>query len=295
MISSGLVTRPALARLAPALLALLALAGACASSGGLTWVDGIEDASQGSRRPADVAPLTSAPPAPADPSLAGYPPLPDDDTPCEAGADCGEAIKVSDYGSGPRAVIDTLPADLFRNTYYDFPVEGAGAKDATVFDAACKPISKVTRDFHDRVCVQGSGKLASGTTVSFAKRGCECADVCPRTGHKICFEALDAQKYPHGRGATGKPITPLYTIAVDSSVIPLGTPVFVAEFVGLPRPDGSKHDGCFLAEDRGTRVIGKQIDVFTGDPAVTAAWNKLLPSNKGVRVSLNDARCKKRP
>jgi 3D (Asp-Asp-Asp) domain-containing protein len=272
-------------------------ASACATQGGLAWVEGVGEGPHGARSAGwtEVAPLTSAG-AVADPALEGFPPLPDD-VACDGGAECaGDAIVVSDYGQGPRAVIgSTLPGDLFRNTYYDFPAEGGGAKDATVFDAACKPIAQVPREFHDRVCVQGSGRLASGRTVSFAKRGCECADVCPRTGHKICFESLDPVKFPHGRGATGKAITPLRTIAVDSTVIPLGTPVFVGDFVGLPRPDGSKHDGCFVAEDRGTRVIGRQIDVFTGDPSVTAQWNKLVPSNRGVRVSLNDAKCPKAP
>lgn len=266
--------------------------GACASQGGLAWVDGMVDPGQeGTARPTEVRPLTQAPPPPSDPAMAGFPPLPE--VACDGGDCSGEAIQLSDYGTGPRAVIDSLPADLFRNTYYDFPVEGAGAKDAAVFDASCKEIAKVTRDFHDRVCVQGSGKLSTGSTVSFAKRGCDCAALCPRTGHKICFEALDPAKFPNGRGAMGKPITPLRTIAVDSAIIPLGTAVYVADFVGMPRPDGTKHDGCFVAEDRGTRVIGRQIDVFTGDPAVTVQWNKLVPSNKGVRVSLNDAKCKK--
>jgi len=279
-------------------LALLGLGvSACAARGGLAWVEGVDGqpGRAGAAAGVDVAPLTSAAP-PLDPALAGFPPLPEV-APCDGGTDCqDDAVMVRDYGAGPRAVIaTTLPADLFRNTYYDFPAEGGGAKDATIFDASCKAIAQVPRDFHDRVCVQGSGKLASGSTVSFARRGCDCAAVCPRTGHKICFEALDPQKFPHGRGATGKAITPLRTIAVDSSVIPLGTPVYVADFVGLPRPDGSKHDGCFLAEDRGSRVIGRQIDVFTGDPSITAQWNKLVPSNRGVRVSTNDARCPKGP
>lgn len=267
---------------------LAGLVGACAAQGGLAWVEGAGEPPRAAG-PADIAPLTSAAPAAA-PSADALPPLPGEE--CE-GADCsGDPVLVRDYGSGPRAATPTtLPADLFRNTYYDFPAEGTGAKDATIYDASCKAIAAVPRDFHDRVCVQGSGRLASGRTVSFAKRGCECADICPRTGHKICFEALDPQKFPHGRGATGKPITPLRTIAVDSSVIPLGTPVYIAEFAGLPRPDGTKHDGCFLAEDRGVRVIGRQIDVFTGDPSVTAQWNKLVPSNRGVRVSPNDPRC----
>jgi 3D (Asp-Asp-Asp) domain-containing protein len=280
-------------RFVPAIPVLLAaLAVACA--GGSAWMEGAEPPRSGDPAAAEVAPLTSsaASGAPAGPGEAPLAELP-----CDGGADCaGDAVLLREYGGGARpAAAGTLPGDLFRNTYYDFPSEGAGTKDATIYDAACKAIAQVPREFHDRVCVQGSGKLASGRTVSFAKRGCDCADVCPRTGHKICFEALDPAKFPHGRGATGKPITPLRTIAVDSAVIPLGTPVYIADFAGLPRPDGSKHDGCFLAEDRGVRVIGRQIDVFTGDPSVTTQWNKLVPSNRGVRVTPNDPKCPKPP
>src|SRR5262249_12111700 len=201
---------------------------------------------------------------------------------------------IENYGSEPRVVDATLQAsqaDFFRNTYYDFPKEGAGDKTSTVFDASCAPITKVTKDFHDKLCVQGSGKTTDGATVSFAKRDCDCAEVCPRTGQKVCFEKLDPSRFPNGRGATGKPITPLRTIAVDSSVIPLGTLVFIPELAGLPRADGTKHDGCFVAEDRGLKVVGKQVDVFTGDPSVTAQWNSLFPSNKGVRGLMNDGRC----
>src|SRR6185312_10117183 len=87
--------------------------------------------------------------------------------------------------SAARVSIEAGDGDVFRNTYYDFPREGAGEKDATIFDAACAPIAKVTRRFHDQVCVQGSGRLAMGQTVSFARRDCACADVCPRTGQRI--------------------------------------------------------------------------------------------------------------
>jgi 3D (Asp-Asp-Asp) domain-containing protein len=185
-------------------------------------------------------------------------------------------------------------SELFRNTYYDFPREGGGPKDATVYDASCAPIASVPRAFHDQVCVQGSGRLASGATVSFAKRGCSCAAVCPRTGQQICFEQLDPVKFPSGRGATGKAVTPLRTVAVDTTVIPLGTVIFIPDYVGLPGPDGAQHDGCFLAEDRGIKVVGRQIDVFTGDPAMTARWNAMVPSNQGVRVRVDDPRCKAR-
>jgi 3D (Asp-Asp-Asp) domain-containing protein len=200
----------------------------------------------------------------------------------------------ADGRPAPGAAGAAGAGDLFRNTYYDFPREGGGAKDATVYDASCAPIASVPRAFHDQVCVQGSGRLASGATVSFAKRGCSCAAVCPRTGQQICFEQLDPVKFPSGRGATGKAVTPLRTVAVDTAVIPLGTVIFIPDYVGLPRPDGTQHDGCFVAEDRGVKVVGRQVDVFTGDPAMTARWNAMVPSNQGVRVRVDDARCKGR-
>jgi 3D (Asp-Asp-Asp) domain-containing protein len=206
-----------------------------------------------------------------------------------------EKPAIADPAASARVAVDVVAdGGVYRNTYYDFPREGAGDKRATVYDASCAPIAKVTQAFHDDLCVQGSGRLAMGETVSFAKRECACAAVCPRTRQRICFERLDPARFPHGRGATGGPITPLVTVAVDTSMIPLGTPVFVPEFVGLPRADGSAHDGCFIAQDRGVKVVGKHIDVFTGDPAMTAAWNVRVPSNQGVHVRVGDPRCARR-
>jgi 3D (Asp-Asp-Asp) domain-containing protein len=184
----------------------------------------------------------------------------------------------------------------FRNTYYDFPSEGDFKGGAVALkNASCETIKSVPRGFFEAVCVQGSGTLASGQTVSFAKRDCSCADVCPRTGQKICFDTLDAKQFPYGRGATGSAITPLLTVAVDSDVIPLGTMIYIPEFEGMPRDAESSglHDGCFIAQDRGLRVKGQQVDVFTGDENMTRLWNKLVPSNQGVTVVLDSPRCQR--
>ena len=183
----------------------------------------------------------------------------------------------------------------FRNTYYDFPSEAdhQGAPVA-LRDAKCGTIKLVPRGFYETVCVQGSGTLKTGVTVSFARRDCDCAATCPRTDQKICFDALDRERFPWGRGAIGKPITPLLTVAVDDSVIPMGSAVFIPEYVGLPRgpeADAAKHDGCFVAQDRGSRVVGKHVDVFTGTEATTRLWNELVPSNEGVTVVLDSPRC----
>jgi 3D (Asp-Asp-Asp) domain-containing protein len=158
---------------------------------------------------------------------------------------------------------------------------------------SCKPISKVPRGFYEAVCVQGSGTLVSGKTVSFAKRDCKCAEVCPRTDQKICFDELDGDKFPWGRGAQGTAITPLRTIAVDIEVIPLGTWVYILEYDGVPRSSGStaRHDGCFVAQDRGMKVVGEHVDIFTGNPRATEHFNALIPSNRGVHVYVGTARC----
>ncbi|HVW25090.1 MAG TPA: 3D domain-containing protein [Polyangiaceae bacterium] len=182
----------------------------------------------------------------------------------------------------------------FRNTYYDFPAEADATGDlVSLRDARCGVIAQVPRSFYEAVCVQGSGILKSGRPVSFAQRDCECAEVCPRTQQKICYEALDPQKYPWGRGALGTPITPLYTVAVDDTLIPMGTPIYIPEFDGLPvdAARSSVHDGCFISQDRGMRVKGPHVDVFTGMHATTELWNRLVPSNQGVTVVVESPRC----
>lgn len=180
---------------------------------------------------------------------------------------------------------------VFRNTYYDFPRE-ADHEGAAVplMSSSCEPIAKVPRSFHDAVCVQGSGSLKRGGTVSFAKRDCPCAEVCPRTGQRICFDALDPKTFPFGRGAAGKPITPLRSVAADTSVLPMGTVLYIPELDGVTGSDGPI-DGCFVVEDRGMRVVGEHVDIFAGHPTQTAALNELVPSNQGVTIVVDAPKC----
>ncbi|UQA59518.1 3D domain-containing protein [Polyangium aurulentum] len=273
-----------------ALLVAACVSGAaCVTVAGGTWVQGEEEAARSpehrgwskDRAPRATPEARAIEERPLDPLARP-----------EAPEQPAEVVAIADSGAkGGSKGPAFRNGERFRNTYYDFPREGDGQKDAAIYDASCSLIANVTRDFHDSVCVQGSGRLGTGETVSFAKRDCTCAALCPRTGQKICFERLDPARFPTGRGALGKAITPLRTVAVDSTVIPLGTVLFIPEFRGLALPDGSRHDGCFVAEDRGMKVTGRQIDVFTGDPALTARLNAIVPSNQGVRVHADDPRC----
>ena len=188
----------------------------------------------------------------------------------------------------------------FRNTYYDFPREGDPTASAggvvSLMSATCQPIAKVPRAFHDAVCVQGSGSLKSGGTVSFSKRDCACAEICPRTGQRICFDALDAKTFPFGRGAAGTAITPMRSLAADTTLLPMGTVVYIPELDGAPAATGDGTDaraldGCFVVEDRGLKVKGEHVDIFTGHPAHTAVINERVPSNQGVSVVVAAPRC----
>jgi 3D (Asp-Asp-Asp) domain-containing protein len=198
-----------------------------------------------------------------------------------------EEQRIDTSGGGGRVL------GTFRNTYYDFPRE-ADHKGTSVAlkSASCETIATVPKTFHDALCVQGSGSLARGGTVSFAKRDCACAEICPRTGQRICFEALDRTSFPWGRGAAGRPIQPLRTVAADTNVLPMGTVIYIPELDGVPRSkDGAAIDGCFVVEDRGLRVQGEHVDVFTGDPRETAALNAQVPSNRGVTVVVDAPKC----
>jgi 3D (Asp-Asp-Asp) domain-containing protein len=199
----------------------------------------------------------------------------------------GNGPELDRTGGGGR------PLGTFRNTYYDFPRESDHSGAAIpLMNASCQPIAQVPRSFYEAVCVQGSGTLKRGGTVSFSKRDCACAEVCPRTGQRICFDALDPATYPWGRGAAGTPITPMRTLAADTSVLPMGTVVYIPELDGAPRDDsGDVLDGCFVVEDRGLRVKGEHVDIFTGFPASTALMNERVPSNQGVTVVVSAPRC----
>src|SRR5688572_21012291 len=124
----------------------------------------------------------------------------------------GDRPKLSLTGAKPvpDGPVDGQLLGVFRNTYYDFPAESDfTGRPVPLMNRSCQPIRSVPKAFYEAVCVQGSGTLTSGSTVSFSKRDCSCASVCEKTGQRICFDELDRKAFPWGRGALGKPITPL--------------------------------------------------------------------------------------
>ena len=79
------------------------------------------------------------------------------------------------------------------------------------------------------------------------------------------------QKDKFGLGGTDKyRLVPFRSIAVDRSVVPWGTALFIPGLAGAPirLPDGRKlkHDGYVYAVDKGGQITGTHIDVFVGLP-----------------------------
>lgn len=66
------------------------------------------------------------------------------------------------------------------------------------------------------------------------------------------------------RDSLGCRTVPLRTLAVDPTVIPRRSIVFIAETVGLPLPGGGTHDGLWYASDTGGGIKGDKLDLYTG-------------------------------
>jgi 3D (Asp-Asp-Asp) domain-containing protein len=70
------------------------------------------------------------------------------------------------------------------------------------------------------------------------------------------------------------PLRPYQSIAVDPSVIPLGSRVYIPAY----RHDG--HGGWFTAQDTGGAIVGRRIDVYRPPPASAADTGSYLTSQR---------------
>ena len=67
----------------------------------------------------------------------------------------------------------------------------------------------------------------------------------------------------------GCKVVPMRTVAVDKTLIPRRTVLFIKETVGVKMPDGRAHDGYWYASDVGGAIKGERIDLYTGSGAAS--------------------------
>lgn len=135
-------------------------------------------------------------------------------------------------------------------TYYWVVLEEKfeGEPDTPVFDRKGNEIGRFPKEFVRQLKIEGTGKLRDGRVINATGKG--------------RFAFVDAA---FGMGVKGYHLIPFKSIAVDESIIPIGSKVFIREAVGAKLPDGSIHDGIFYAHDVGSGIKGMHIDIFTGN------------------------------
>jgi 3D (Asp-Asp-Asp) domain-containing protein len=125
-----------------------------------------------------------------------------------------------------------------------------GKADAELVDARGRVIARTSVRFRHDLIREGSGHLRDGRTVAYDRRLHE-------TNR---FRIVQSE---YGVGQLGCPLVPYRTIAVDPHFVKLGTTISIPQLKGCRLPDGTIHDGIFVANDRG-HFRGAHIDLFVG-------------------------------
>jgi 3D (Asp-Asp-Asp) domain-containing protein len=169
----------------------------------------------------------------------------------------------------PSSAPSCDPLGSFKLTYYYIAVQSdySGAADTAMYARDGSVLATMPLKFVKASRLEGTGKLSDGRALNWAGK-------CAYSEYG-CFTVLDS-KYSNGRGASGRGLSPYKSIAVDPSVVPLGTRVYIPELAGKTMPDGSVHDGWVQADDTGGAILGNHIDFFVQDRAAYLSLAKSL-------------------
>ncbi len=148
----------------------------------------------------------------------------------------------------PKGVVGKSLGKM-KVTYYWVTCEddAKGERDTELLDPRGRSLGKFRADFAKNLKLEGTGRTLEGKTLNWAGKG-----------------RYQLTKHPFGTGAKGAPLRPFRSLAVDPKVIPIGTKVVIPLAVGALLPDGSSHDGVFVAEDTGSAIKGAHVDLFCG-------------------------------
>lgn len=168
--------------------------------------------------------------------------------------------------------------------------EARGTPDAYIYDASCGVLGKTTLAFLRSLALEGTGELEDGRTLNFDAR---CA--CGWAGVP-CFREI-AERW--GIGVEGRRLRPFRSVASDPAVVPTGTVLYIPDLDGVDMPGeppwgGFVHDGCVVADDRGSAIGGAQLDFFVGRRDLYKLLDKRL-HRPAVRVYGGDQRCRAAP
>ncbi|HEY4240884.1 MAG TPA: 3D domain-containing protein [Kofleriaceae bacterium] len=121
--------------------------------------------------------------------------------------------------------------------------------------------ARIPERFACTLRLEGSGLMRDGRVVNYTGP-CKQGYGYGTSRTATCFEQLDTDEFPFGRGAGTRPLVPFKSVAIDPRLVPLGEPLYIPEFDGLVLPDGSIHDGCVRADDTGGGIKRRKMDFF---------------------------------
>jgi 3D (Asp-Asp-Asp) domain-containing protein len=160
-----------------------------------------------------------------------------------------------------------------------------------VYDSMCLPVAAISVSFLSRLAMEGTGVLTDGRLINFQDR---CA--CSWSGTACFKEVTDERDW--GIGVDDRALAPFRSVAVDNALIATGTRLYIPDLDGLVMPGeapwgGFVHDGCVVADDRGSAIDGPHLDFFVGWKRNFRQIDKLI-DRRGVRVYEAGARCASR-
>lgn len=126
----------------------------------------------------------------------------------------------------------------------------SGSHDAALLDSHGHVIARTSRRFRKDLVMEGAGWLRDGRTIVYAGKV-----------HGERRFRITSLKY--GCSSTGCALAPYRSVAVDPRFVKLGSTLYIPQLKGTLLPDGTIHDGIFVATDRGG-FRGRHIDVFVG-------------------------------
>lgn len=146
-----------------------------------------------------------------------------------------------------------------KPTFYWVAVETAEAaeRNKELKDMDGNVMARVTEQFDKDIRMEGTGKMLDGRILNFAGRA-------PKEGGGLEVRFLVCPpEAPYGYGLDFIPLVPFRSVAVDPEVVKIGSKIYIPKAVGILLPDGTRHDGYFMAVDIGSAIKNKRIDMFT--------------------------------
>ncbi len=172
----------------------------------------------------------------------------------------------------------------FAPTFYRILDENApewmgGERSVPLLTTNGEIVARVTAEFKRQLDIEGSAHFHDGRVVNLHQK---------MEGGWRYVVAVNA---PFGLGVEDYKLVPYRTLAVDPTVIRVGSVLYMPALDSVRLPNGEIHDGFMFAHDEGQSIKGNRIDVFVGfesDVDNTLTRSGRIPDMEPTEIYLVD-------